>query len=89
MARSIQQAMTDFLAEAETLSSRVDYEEAVGLVVLIGDPETERMQIIGPFPKDTAEAYEHAARIEAKLNDPMNSDGVDVLVWVELLYAPS
>ena len=63
----------------------LDYEGASGVVIEISIPATDYVQVVGPYPKDTAEAMEVIERLRGEIE----SDEAPVFFKVRLLFPPS
>lgn len=65
------------------------FEEATGLVVVIHDPEVpDADTIIGPYPKDSAEALAVAEEVQRSLNSEAWNEGHPFDVNVRFIFSP-
>lgn len=78
--------LNDLLNELEARMASVDYMDATGLVVRSMDPSTGYTQVLGPFPKDTVQAFE----VREQLEKEQTENGIVLVeVTIEFLFPPS
>lgn len=72
-----------FIADVEVRIAEMDESDACGLVLVCTEPELGYRQIIGPFPKDTAEAVE---RLEFLVAEANRSEGPRCRYEIDYLF---